>query len=382
MKILLKGYYGWGNLGDDVLMKVVYDWLKQSFPGAQIDIFSGFTANNAGCPPDLHTYHRYIHRILPDKPCIVDWAKKEHYDLFVQGGGGVHFDHSHGGATFSFLNQLIQVSGAGLVASAEKLIRNITSRPLNISFNKKIGIGIGVGNFNTDARNLAQHASQIGDYNYLWVRDDLSVSWLKKLKFKGKVVRSSDLAFAYDAWLPSGNIAKKERSIGFVTLVKDTITQAEYDAQRKLLLELRAQGYQVSVYLFQEVVDAKLVDFFSQAATVKLWQPNNQTLEHYLTDLGSNELIISGRAHGVILGACMGVPAITLETSTKLREVSAMFPETTALVASTADTAAALQLVDSFFKKLPALRIALKTEVANNRKQVESAFATTLAVLK
>ena len=377
MKILLRGYYGWGNLGDDVLMIVVYNWLRKQFPQARIDIFSGFTKNNAACKPNLHDYHNYIHTLLPEKPQIVDWAHKEHYNLLVQGGGGVHFDHSHGGTTYSLLNSVIKTIGAGAVTATENLVRKAASKKLNISFDKKIGLGIGVGDFTADGKGLLAHASKIGEYNFIWVRDDLSVSWLKKLKFSGKVIRASDLAFATEAWLPKTEISNNNKSIGFVTLNKDTQSPAEYEAQCRLLSDLQKEGYSVKVYLFQEVVDKKLLPMFKQVAPVALWQPQKQSLNQYLSDLGSNSLLISGRAHGVILGACMGIPSITLETSSKLREVSAMFPETSALIPSTQDSKKVIALVNDMFCRLPEIKNKLTAEVEANRKKVMTAFAQT-----
>src|SRR5690606_41007532 len=45
-KILLKGYFGFANLGDDLLLVTAYSLLREAFPTAAIDVFSNNTIDN------------------------------------------------------------------------------------------------------------------------------------------------------------------------------------------------------------------------------------------------------------------------------------------------------------------------------------------------
>ena len=63
MKILIKGYYGYGNLGDDILMLVSFNLIKSIFPHAENVIFSNNSINNKDAKTDKG-YNHYVKNIL------------------------------------------------------------------------------------------------------------------------------------------------------------------------------------------------------------------------------------------------------------------------------------------------------------------------------
>ena len=80
LTILLKGYYGFGNLGDDLLMQINYQILKEACPNSEIDIFSNNTHSNENSIADTN-YHLYTQKLINYPLDIVDWTHKKRYDL-------------------------------------------------------------------------------------------------------------------------------------------------------------------------------------------------------------------------------------------------------------------------------------------------------------
>ena len=83
-KIILKGYYGFGNFGDDILMVTTYWLLKDIFPSDQIIVCS----ENPGA--------QYIELLCEKSVPVVNSNSGLHADWIVHGGGGVFFDFNEG----------------------------------------------------------------------------------------------------------------------------------------------------------------------------------------------------------------------------------------------------------------------------------------------
>ncbi|MGB9650908.1 MAG: hypothetical protein WCB01_03815, partial [Candidatus Cybelea sp.] len=45
--MLLSGYYGFGNLGDEALLEVIADRMRRRFPSAQLEVLSATPAATA-----------------------------------------------------------------------------------------------------------------------------------------------------------------------------------------------------------------------------------------------------------------------------------------------------------------------------------------------
>ncbi len=372
-------------MGDDILLKVVDSWMSK-FENFNIDIYSEFTKNNPAFPPQFREdYNHYIFKILNKQRSLIDWTNKVNYDLLVDGGGGIHFDHSHGGFKYLILNKIIEQLGCNSIYKFEKLTRNVLKRHRNLSYKKKLGVGIGIGDFYKDGTALARKVSSIGEYDFIWVRDNFSIEWLKRLKFRNRFIQATDLAFFTETWMPNITVEKKADSIGLVSLFKDSedpLQQGFYAMQVDLIKQLKSMGFNVKVYLFQELTDTRLIPVFEGVAEVKLWQPNEDDINDYLLDLARNKLIISGRAHGSILGSCLGVPSITIETSSKLREVSKMFPQSGKLLPFNANAGSYIDMVTNILNNYSSVSQLLKSDVEANRKVLSEAVQITESYIR
>jgi polysaccharide pyruvyl transferase CsaB len=80
MKILIAGYYGFGNLGDELILSSVLAQLKARYPGSAMTVLSANPAQTA----DIHQV-KAVPRWSPFAMIRQLWAN----DCFILGGGGL-----------------------------------------------------------------------------------------------------------------------------------------------------------------------------------------------------------------------------------------------------------------------------------------------------
>src|SRR6185437_3921635 len=81
MRILLSGYYGFGNLGDEALLHVIVTQLRMRFPDLTIEVLSAKPQETAAAAAGVSAIDRWNTREVR--------AAIERTDLLVSGGGGL-----------------------------------------------------------------------------------------------------------------------------------------------------------------------------------------------------------------------------------------------------------------------------------------------------
>jgi polysaccharide pyruvyl transferase WcaK-like protein len=325
MKILIKGYYGFGNLGDDILLKVSYGLLKEKFPEAEFFIFSNFSENLEGYT-QVPGYNRYIHTLLDGPVTLIDWTYKGHFDLVFNGGGGIYFDYQPGHFFRQVFNAGLKTIGVHGAHKLDRVLRILANKPAHISFNRRIGAGLGIDYFAPSAPSFFEKFSELGSYDALWVRDAYSVEALKTYRFKRKYSQATDLAFLTEYWnnLPARHPKRKPDTIGILLLDWHRDQEQLFSTTKTFVERVRNMGYTVKFFSFDENHDKRYLESFA-SENINVWRPNTILLSDYLTEFATCDMVITGRAHGAILGGCLGVVPVCLGISRKLREVTALF---------------------------------------------------------
>ena len=312
-RIVLKGYYGFGNLGDDVVMLTCTRWLKNLFPKAQVLVATASKHGEYIIP--------FTQGMVED---IVPVSPEPEADLIVHGGGGTFYDFDIGNRSYHVLNRLIHLVGEEIFSEGLMTYRKLKGWPSNLD-TRRIAVGVGLGTFTPSSRKYYHKIAELTSLEMILPRDPDSYKVLKQMRISGEIVQSSDLAFMSQYWLPPevkpGTTFKR---IGFV--VKHWPCDTGYLAVLgKTARALKEQGYLVTIFLFEKNHDLPIIKEFGDFE-VKVWCPWTGSLVNYLRLLASNSLLVTSRAHGAIIGAAFGIPSICIGIEPKLNQVANMFP--------------------------------------------------------
>ncbi len=374
-RILIQGYYGYGNLGDDVLMITSYYLLKQRYPNADYYIFSNNRDNN---------YRRYIHKLLSDDIKIVDWKSRINFDLVWRGGGGVFFDFKSGGIKNIVINIFIKLIGIYAYANLFSIYKKAIGRK-EVKARKQVGIGIGLGKHTASSRKFRDHCLAIANIDAIVVRDNFSWCRLKQLKFRGYSSIQTDLAFCEDLW---NNVAKSDNAksfnnkIGFILRDWDFKNQSARENLLQAASILQSKGSEISFFSFDESGDYYTIEQLKRLNfAVNVWQPKKKTLNEYLTALSLNSLLITARAHGAIIGNCLQIPSICLAIEPKLIHIHNMLPTSTELIYPPFLSTNLISLVAKITDNYNFYFNASLKELAENRKMIHSGVSQIEAYL-
>ena len=322
-RVLLIGYYGKGNFGDDVLVTVTHNIIKRMMPDAEISIIVGDKGGE------------YVKKMLPDATLLRP-ARHGHFDLIVHGGGGVFYDFAEHSIKHRTLERVFILLGMRIFVSLEKCVRAITNKRRTFA-NRRIGLGIGVGTFSAGSPKLWFHSLPIlGDLDALWVRDAQSLENLKRFApaMKAKQIYGSDLAFLTEYWMEKSTIAKTTSPRPRLGIILRDWPGTDEAALRTLFVRL-AQHYTITGFIFDEATDPKMPVLLSPYTT-HLWKPDEMSIKEFSALIREQDVLLASRAHGAICGACLGVPSVIVNIEPKLEQVHAMLPNASILVAANA----------------------------------------------
>lgn len=320
LKILLRGYYGWGNFGDDLLMTISYRLLREWFPNAAIYISTSSHRTN------------YIKNLIGDVPVLHQFGSGGNFDLILRGGGGVFFDFKKGNTRHRIINTLIRGIGVKKAAHLQNTLKHKTGKtPLTADY--RCGLGIGVGTYTPDSSKFYYSATELSLQDLLLVRDSRSESNARKIVPGINVHTYTDLAFLRKYWVPDVKERRpgpEVKTIGFV--LRDwAMDDSHYLDRFKLLINnLKSENIRCRVIILDQHGDKVTRQKFD-SEDLLVWDPDQMNVDHFVSEMSSCSLIVSSRAHGAIGGACLGVPVMCYPIEPKLKRVKEMLGEAATL---------------------------------------------------
>jgi polysaccharide pyruvyl transferase WcaK-like protein len=318
--ILLVGFYGKGNFGDDVLFKVTYNMVLKWQPNAKISVLC-----------DQYLEH-YLPKLIKEEIRVIHLGNREHFDVIIHGGGGTFFDFKKYGLVNYSINSFIKMINFSNYQKLDFFIRKITNKK-SISASKRYGFGIGIGTYTNSSQKLKYNIPILLDFDSLVVRDASSIKNLKKLGIKKNIKLGSDLAFLDNFWVPSNikinSSTKGKKRIGLV--LRDWDNGNNYLNTINSMFKSLSEIYELSIFVFDKRTDHEVIKI-SKNLTTYIWDPMTIKFDDYCKKLANQDILITSRAHGAMCGAILGVPSILLEIEPKLKTIHELLPNTTALL--------------------------------------------------
>lgn len=321
-RVLLVGYYGKANFGDDILLRATYRLCRDALPDAQISIIID---GNRG---------DYVATLFPEA-IILPPGRHGHFDMIVHGGGGVFFDFAAYDSWQHAAEYALRLVGFRCYVLLEKALRVVCNKRRSAA-KVRVGLGIGVGTYSPGSPRLRERLPILADFAALWVRDRASAINLKRFSkvMKADIIPGSDLAFLSEYWLEKpANAHKKDASskpkLG-VALRDWPIASMKPESLAPLLAKL-SETYTVTGFILDAAADTQMIQILAPYVR-HFWQPSTMTVSDFAALIAQQQVLLTSRAHAAICAACVGVPSVIVEIEPKLQEVAAMLPQSSVLV--------------------------------------------------
>lgn len=354
-RIILKGYYGFGNLGDDILMLVSYKLAQKLFPAHEIILCS----NN---------YHSsYISDFLGESVTIVKDHDNLNADWIINGGGGVYFDFKKGKLKYYLLNKLIHIIGFYSFRNIYLAFRKLKGNQ-GLTSVYQLGWGIGIGSYTASSQKFFADVVSLSRYDFLLLRDQESLRQIKKHKFKFPAYLATDIAFLYDYWRDEEFIKNDStRQIGFILRDWEYESNAYLETFALVANQLKHEGYHIHFFSFDQAADQYCKKRFSNEFPFHEWSPSTGRLNSYLQNLANCNLVVTSRAHGAILSACLGVPSVCIGIEPKLEKIARMLKNSASLISQPFEKEAVLSLIRESLNRSELHELVKRDVDKNNR---------------
>lgn len=292
MKVVLSGYYGFHNVGDEAILLSIISALRKVNPNVEITVLSN--------DPDYteKTYH---------VNAVNRWRIKEVMaaikasDGLISGGGSLLQDKTGNRSVvyYSGVMLMARFLGKPFVVYAQGI------GPIEKSFNQKI------------AKFTLSKAS------YLSVRDEASRLFLEKIGIKKAIEEVPDPVLGLEVtdkgsdWLNKSSY--REESFLSVS-VRDWPSEVDYLEKIAVALDKLAKlGYEI-VFIpmhgeHDEKTSCKVVEMMQEKADVA---PYDLSIEEKVTLIGHSEVLIGMRLHALIFAAVVDTPFVALSYDPKI----------------------------------------------------------------
>jgi polysaccharide pyruvyl transferase WcaK-like protein len=281
----------------------------------------------------------------------------------------VFFDFSPGDVLDILVNTGIKLIGFKNYIALHRIYKLIKGNNYN-QCKARAGIGIGVGTYTRSSRRFKHDILSLAAFDFLMVRDPASVNNSHNFLDPQKVWRSTDLAFSFDYTQTNRRTPNEGPTIGFI--LRDWPTGDHVTMVIEVARILAKRGTGIAFYSFDEGADRQFISTVSTFADIHIWNPHHISIDQFMAALADCQLIVSSRAHGAIIAACLGIPSLCVGIEPKLNEVANMLPQSSTILSISSTPQQAVELIESRLDKLDALKEAVVLDVRKNRADLNN----------
>lgn len=298
-RILISGYYGFNNIGDESILRAVIDNLKERLPGIEITVLSQHPESTAR----KYGVHSVNRKSLKD---ILQAMKN--CDLLISGGGSLLQD----------------------VTSKKSILYYLIMMWLAMMFRKKVfiysqGIGPILSNIN---RRLT--AMTLKKASGIVVRDDASKELLVEIGIPQEQVyvtadpvlrvQKVELAIGREILEKEGFVKKADcMTVGFAIRerkVKSSFVDELCLSMQRLIAEHQAQIVLIPFHYSEDM--AVIEEIESRLGSDVCCIKHKYLTDEMLSIIGNMDMLIGVRLHALIHAAIMDVPMIAISYDPKI----------------------------------------------------------------
>lgn len=319
LKAYIRGAYGPGNLGDDVLLEVCINILRQHFKEECISI-------GVKHPKDVGYLAKYKCNYVPISTPI-------NTDFLFFGGGGQFFEFNGRKNKKSFVKKYLEVKKQGL--SHFEILKISLSRMLKQNrslYQRSAAICLGLGPFETASpAQIKQSILPFLNCDFRSVRDVVSLGMLEQLSQTSALY--TDPTFLISHWHTAEPLPPRQNDGSIGVILRDWKLNQHGESVLRNTIEaakiLASRGHAVKFISLYEEHDRAIIEKNPQFEWI-VWNPEIDTPGTFISKLQREfDILVSTRAHGVMLPAQVGLPSVAVGIEPKLRNIHDMLPQGT-----------------------------------------------------
>lgn len=297
MKIVVSGYYGFGNLGDEAILEVLVDLIKNCDPTFEIVVLSARAKETA---------EKLKVKAISRNDFLIILKEIKSADLFISGGGGLLQDVTSKRSLYYYLALILtaQTFKIPTILLAQG-IGPLTS-PLSISL----------------LSNVLKKTTAIS------VRDKVSYELVKLLGYRGNLQLTADLAFLLKPDVQKAKdllykIGINESPYIFLSPSKAVDNPTSIEALIQSVLFLREEfGFEILVSPFYQRADKNASKLICERLKKRAFYLNEEVSPKIMLGIiGASKLVLASRLHPLISAAVTGIPFLGIAYDPKLKNL-------------------------------------------------------------
>ena len=306
MKVVLKGYYGKGNFGDDLLAKVLVEYLERQYDA---DIY---------CDVDLA---KYSEKLFPNAIFLSSDSSMT-YDLLLLGGGTQFFDFG----TYAGV-KVIKYWYKKYLLNPKNVLLRLSNKKNSFNYTKKIALGIGVGPFHC-VESEEDAIKNLSRYDLVSVRDVNSLKIIENSCLE-RIHYCADICLTNKVNLFNSNIemVKVPHKFDFGIVLRDwdeSNVRGDFnqDIVREFSALVSSKKNKILFFVYSKC-DVKLIKLLEKhRVDFVVWDPVATDLSDFVQLHKECKVIISSRYHGLITALKLHKPIVPLVIEPKISAFS------------------------------------------------------------
>ena len=283
INFFVKGYYGYNNIGDEVLLRAILENLKRYLPTSRIK----FVYKNKEQAKKLNI------------PVVDNYKNDIRNSDVILFGGGTQFSDIDGAQAINLFHNL------KLIVYAKILGKKI------------ICLGVGIGPIKNVLSKIIIYLSLMLT-DLILVRDHISFLLLTKMRFFTKTYITYDLALSL-SYIKSNSKQKKAKikkiGINLINLDENCFFNEIIDNLNNLMVDNNLDYYLFSAEESQENYLYFIKEKLNKNIEIKNYQEN---IENYLEMIKDFDIIISTKLHPLIFSLAFSIPCIAISYHEKV----------------------------------------------------------------